>query len=52
MLVTVKDVAPEKRKVVLDMQQAARSALMKTLSVRAPSSSHDLLSWLPMLRNV
>ena len=34
-LVSVKDVSPEKRKVVLDMQQAARNAMMKTLSVRA-----------------
>lgn len=42
-LVTVKDVSPEKRKVVLDMQQAARSAMMKTLSVRAPSQTLQAL---------
>jgi hypothetical protein len=36
-LVTVREVSPERRKVLIDMQQAAANQLMKTFAVRALS---------------
>ena len=46
-LVTVRDVSPEKRKVVVDMQQAAANQLMKSFSVCAPGV--PLLDTLPRI---
>ena len=41
-LVTVREVAPEKRKVVIDMQQAAANQLMRSFAVRRIPGLHDM----------